>query len=479
MKFPLTLIISTILYVHLQHQTSCELISFRGQNPQDSPSVLLRKENSSFEMDVNFEGASPVKMLFTPHKSTTLLASNCLNFEPFDCVKYQCQKYQDERTQFAFFYFRSYGYSVETDIFLGDHDWNLKTKTIFSLNCSQGIQTYGNGTSGIIGLGLKNKARNNYKTPNPIFSVSYESDALGWLSFNKNLSQAKSENPILSFSADDNWQILGGQGIAVDNRVVNKNVFSAILDPNTNTLGLPQDIFNDTIAYFNNKRSLAMICPISTEKDYYKPVCRYQGVIEALPNMQLIIQGKKLVISPWQYIEDAKNYDRTKGSLTLNLRALKANAPSSDNYVIDLYDGHIIIGLNFLKDFVMVFLAGTEKNKNIIEIYEKPQANPNPPSQSFIYWIIGILSAILVLSVCVWIYMRRKASKDRVDTAHLLQVQDEGVQVTKHEGKDTTFRLNEEADRQGLDESESAIPNNPEGEEEDLTSIQNIINNTN
>jgi len=276
----------------------------------------------------------------------------------------------------------------------------------------------------------------------PAFSIFFVNDTHGELSLNKNLDKAKPGNPVISLSADNNWQILDGNGIQVGHEIVNFNKFPVIFDLNEDLISLPLDIFNDTIAGFNHKKSLPIRCPNNVEKDWYRPVCNYHGAIDDLPNITLLIQGKKLVISPWQYVYQPEKYDSSQGNITLNLRATLTYTERPENFVIPLYKGHIILGYRFLKSYLTVFSAGNKNNT--IEIYERLEKHE---SKAYLYLILGVLLGVLVVIILVWTKLKRRTSRDQE------------VQARKHEGNlRSTFFGSDGFERQeGQGQGQSAI----------------------
>jgi len=404
-KFFLILLAISGLGLILQSQKIQHLISSQSNDnlrfeniPTDvGGCVPLEKENSKFFVEPNVEGI-PIKMLFSLYESRTLIASNNdLNFTHIDCLKSNCKEYPDEKTQYESPFFTGEGHSVEINLSLSTHDWIQKTKAMFCTKYMNNlIQSYGNGAAGILGLGIQRDSRDNFQALTPVFSVDFSNSNKSELCFWRNLNKAQSATPMARILTDNSWQIPSCQKIQLGNKIFNVlGLVKIVFDPNEEILSFPIYIFGQFMAAFNMS-TVPIKCNIS---QIFRPNCAYQGKLSDLPLIILWIEGQNITITPWQYVQDPENYNSTKGTLTLNIRALHYKDKSPDNYVTSDYRNYIILGFPFMKDFHFIFTAKNNKNmNNTIELFEKSEYQK---SRLFVELMIGILWITFVLGVVI------------------------------------------------------------------------------
>lgn len=341
-------------------------------------------DNWSDQTDSDF-GPNTVKMTIGLYTSQTFLAApNCLRFTSYNCTEYSCKSYPDTETAIYSPYFTATGYYANASVYLDYKEWNLESNASIADSCEANtILPYGRFRSGVIGMGIGSNSDKNFLVAKK-FSVTLAQDLQsGHLGFGPDLSQVGSTLNVANFTADENWRIKAPDcEIHIANWSFTVNT-SIIFDLNMNAIGLPWDIFNQTIEYLSGS------IPMNCSSDTNQPICFYSGNINALPNISFIMKDQNLTISPAVYVQNISDPYVVSQTITLNLKALSPNL-TDESYVTEMYRNYIILDAHVMRGYFIVFDGTT--SVPTIGLYNGTSFKDDG------FWIELLIGAIVFLS---------------------------------------------------------------------------------
>lgn len=182
--------------------------------------VTLHRANSGYkvQVDVNYENyysddsdsdysPSTIDMTVALYTNETVFTAGCLYFEYFYCDKYSgsCVDYQNVTSSITLPFFEGSGYPVNVKTYLDYHSWTVTLNSTIVTSCDSNYTLYGDGTQGIIGLGLSD---NPGVVNSKILSIYLNPNGKdGLLMFSNNTNYANNLATIVP--ADSNWHVIG------------------------------------------------------------------------------------------------------------------------------------------------------------------------------------------------------------------------------------------------------------------------------
>jgi len=361
--------------------------------------VDLIKDDSSWP----YFGSNTVAVELGLYTSQTLLSSNCLGFNKYDCQRYQCSVNTWIYNTIQYPYFTAAGPTASADAYLDYSHWNLEDYAFFASSCyGGGSSSYGaNGMTGILGLGLNNQRQeNNYYVSNPVFSLYLKpvTGNAGYLMFQKDLRFASSSQSIATWKTDKNWKgtVSGWIEVGSSSSTFMTSV-SLVLDAAADTIGIPSSVYSTVIRAFTYA---GVYCAGSNTR----PTCSYGNYKSGLPKISIQLSypsSGTFYIPPEVYVLNYSSYSNQTviSSFTLNIKALSSNL-TLENYVTPAFDNSIILSADVLSQYYIVF-DGSNSYSPSISLYN---ASNNPPTPGSIPWygfaIGGVVLAALICACC-------------------------------------------------------------------------------
>ena len=369
-----------------------------------------------------------VQMMVSIPNRETLVVSNCLGFNSYDCSRYNCQNYSWTTTldypSFTANVTFSKGY-----IYLDYTYWNLNSDYMYiaqSCNTDDTYPTIGSGRYGVLGLGTATAT--NHFTSSPIFSIFLNSNLTGGkLLFKKDTdSCAQFSTPLFTFSANSTWQFPAKRAyLETPNTVVALDNLIVAFDINSDAIGLPFKLYSAFLTSFGQ------IPNVWCDSENYKAYCYTTLNLEGLPDLTLSINNNKITIPSKIYATLTKTSD-TYNYFSFNFRVASPEF-SGHSYASPSFDNSLILDANFMSYYYTVFDAS--KGSNMIYIYPSINARPVPepqPDDSLIKWLaIGIAGTVILTGICVY-------AKKKRDAAHKNKTADTPINNTTTDGLNDT-----------------------------------------
>jgi len=334
-------------------------------------------------------------MMLSLSTSETFLSSKCESFLPYDCTQFYCEECSDSNRTTSNTYFNAVGCEMRVYFYLKDF-WHANAKSFRAQACHDGkVLSIGEGTHGIIALGVEGSGKNNFRDPHPVFTLYLNKNGIGGeLWARKNLYKVDSIIPEVSLNSTGSWHIYGVENIQIENFVLDYNFTDTelILDLDATTLGFSSYIYWKLLEALQHGE-IPIKCWRRGFSNLYKPNCSYYGKLEDLPNITIPIQGQKLLIPLSIYVDSPESYDPTRGWIVLNINGHNATANIPETFVTEKYEHSIILDSNFMKYYGLVFDGSNLR----IEIYRIRQVPPDPDSNDSRIFILRILKGVLIV----------------------------------------------------------------------------------
>jgi len=372
---------------------------------------------TDYQDEDNSQNTRP--MAIALYSSTTVLIAPkgiCQHFLPYNCESFGCLEYPNNKTSASYPYFKADGYFGKAHVYLDFANWNLETKTILTTSCLDCKWTsYGEGTYGILGMGVAGSSWANFRSLESIFSVYLNpEDQTGEIAFYDDSTKAKDIPPVTLF-ADNHWHVLNIHSVQVGrSQIPTPQNLSLLFDINIDAIGFPLNIYKNLLKALNTEQE-HIKCPSVTEI-LYKPTCDYSGNIMDLPIIYIHAGAgrQQIPIPPEIYIQGGFNNTQSQGSVVLNIKAVDSSLTDPRNYVRKDFANSIYLDSNFFGYYYAVFNGSSYTlNKNIILLYQAKHMKKEISNQ----WpiekvIIGIsISAILLIGILTVIIRKRNHKK--------------------------------------------------------------------
>ena len=340
---------------------------------------------------------------------TLLVSDKCLSFVEYDCSKYECTPYPEEKTDITHQYFEGEGYHAELPLILDHSNWVLNNKAAIATSCS-GFDFYGGNMHGVLGLGHEGNSGANF-IGSQVFSIYLrQNGSEGTLLFHWNSSYAQSETPLVTLKSDENWHVNSINEITVGNGTLQVEDLELIFDLTGVGLGLPKAVFDQVLA------TLKEVYNINCTSHSFNPVCGYSGYIKGFPSLAFkTATGEKLVLPPQAYLQDGHNETIQGPNVTLSFRALSSELEEL-SYVTPSYDKTIIIGSQIMRNFYIKFDAANKA----ISVYDAKHFSSS--SQFLNYVAIFLILAVAAVAICLILSGSKKKMRKE---SHPLMVNEE------------------------------------------------------
>jgi hypothetical protein len=314
------------------------IVDFQYRYTDDSDSDYIPSTSTSGDMMLG---------LYT---SQTWLSNSCLGFSYYYCSVNSCSQYTSNTLNENLPYFAASGYRATANAYLDYNGWYLGQYAAITTSCSSsGNSWYGQGRTGILGMGVANGAYSNFRSLEK-FSIYIDPTAgtgiAGELTFS--VDQDKIAYPGSSgftLTADTNWHVALGYNAffyfyGQYSRTFSLNNYNMIFDLASPTIGLPLSIYTNFVSYF---ATAAGVTCSSSSLSY--PTCYYSGYISNLPTIQLYTHSQYIDIPPQVYIQSGFSYsnDTYVSSVNLNIRALATNLSYYWTPIIDLHQLRVLL----------------------------------------------------------------------------------------------------------------------------------------
>jgi len=361
---------------------------------------------ADFEFDPvsrsNEFGPSTHQMMLGLYTSQTLLPNKCLDFYTYSCKAYNCT-IRENNASSVYPSFSASGKKVTATLYLEYTHWYLSvdSNALLTDTCTSSAE-YGTGRYGILGLGRTAGSELNFGGVGyPVFSIYLPTDSSsGKLLFKNDPSYTKSSHPIAQIETDTDWKILIDGSISVGKQEYFAKTH-LIFDLNADSIGFPRDLFQIILDYLST-------FGVSCDESSYQPACSYpDGHIYQLPDIIITSGSFRIPIPPQLYVLNVGTQDYMT-SFNLNINALGTNE-TGRSFVTNEYSNTIILDSSFMTYYYTVFDGADNRQKQKITLYiSKNAIVPNDPN--FIYYILGIIGLIVLLSVCI--ILRNKNKKN-------------------------------------------------------------------
>lgn len=309
------------------------------------------KDDSDDASDSEF-GPDTVPMFLGLYTSQTLLASECLNLGFYDCDYYKCLPNETSFTGYEFPYFQADGYFATADMYLDYNYWKLHklSNAAIAISCtSQRSELSGIKKFGILGMGTRENAKNNFLKSSNSFSIYIKRDLLdGLLLFENDFAYAQSKKPLSILKTDEDWVVRNGVENKTSIHIQNLDVvsqFDLIFDIGFSGIGLPLNI------YFGVISALEEVSNLKCNSVYSFASCTYHGRMISLPNIIINVSSSILVIPPETYV---KRNEPSNSILQLNLIGM-SSILSEVSFITPRFNNCVILGAELMSLYYTVF----------------------------------------------------------------------------------------------------------------------------
>jgi len=344
----------------------------------------------------NEKNTSPdtVKMMTSLVNDQSMVATNCLNFQRYDCAKYNCNQQSYQRT-IDYPYFTASTLAAQGVITLDQQYWILfKAYLYIAQSCitSYDSSFIGSGRYGVLGLGTSSGQGGADFISSTMFSIVIDADLnKGKLVFKNDPSTyAQSSEPAYKFAANSTWQKsvdgaqIGGHSLAFFG--------NTLFDVNSDVIGIPDYLYKQFINAFTQNYG------VSCDSQNYKPTCHSSKSIEDLPDFILQFNDSTLKI-PSSIYAVKKDDD----SFSLNLKQTSTFL-SDKSYVPSFFENSIILGASFMSHYYTVFDATSGANY----IYLYPAKGGAPDNKNALWIILLSIVTIIVIGLCYYFCAKKK-----------------------------------------------------------------------
>lgn len=375
--------------------------SYYSSKSSKSPSNSTNSTNSTGGLSTT----DSARFLVSIANTETMVSTYCLSFNWYDCSKYSCYNYGwTNKIDYPTFsanvqYARSY-------VYLDYTYWGLNSAYLYIAQSCTGGSATGSNRAGVIGLGTDASTKSDF-TYEAIFSVLIDSDLQGGkLLMMKDSSYYQYSSPVVSFSANNTWQIQAYSGyIQVDYSSVSFSG-NVMFDFNSDAIGLPANTFSSVLSYFES------VSGVYCYSGYiYRPYCYTTNELKDLPDIILSVNGDDIKI-PSQIYATLSTDSGTYKYFYFNFKATSP-AYSGKNFVTPSFASSIILDANFMSYYYTVFDATSGYNY----IYIYPSTNA-PTQYGLFKWIAaGAVGALLLISLCCCCCCKKKKTVNNTITA--------------------------------------------------------------
>jgi len=250
-------------------------------------------------------------------------------------------------------YFQADGYFATADMYLDYSYWKLHklSNAAIAISCtSQRTELSGTKMFGILGMGTREYAKNNFLKSSSSFSIYIRRDLLdGLLLFERDFAYAQSKKALAILKADEDWIVRSGEGdgqtsIQIKNLdVVSK--FDSMFDVGFSGIGLPLNIYLSVISALEEVTNMKCNSVSSFAS------CTYQGEI-SLPNIRVNMSSSSIIIIPPEIY--VKYNEPSNSILQLNLIGMSETL-SDVSFVTPRFNNCVILGAELMSLYYTVF----------------------------------------------------------------------------------------------------------------------------